>query len=580
MPRTPATAAMILILLTLAWFTWRRQVGAGPFEQIRITRLTSSGNATVAATSPDGQYLVYAISHAGLESLWFRQIASSNSVQIEPPAKTVYKYLAFSPAGNNIYILRSDDGFVTDLFEMPALGGAARQVMKDVDSNVAVSPDGSKLAFMRYHPRTRESTIITIDSDGSNARTIATRKRPEFFGAGISWSPDGKLLACTAGRSEKERIQAGVVTIPASGGFPQATSFNNWDAAFSVSWADHGRGLIVETIEHVFDPAQLWYVPLAGGRPRRITNDLADYSHVNVSANSSKLVAVQTETRSNIWASTDSNLDSLRRITLEPASEAGVTGVTWAGNSSLVYTSRIAGKYELSSMGADGANAKQLTYTGTAAVLPRVSLNRSVFFVSNRANGNPHVFAMDIAGGTPRQVTDGSGEHLMDCTRDGKWVLFNSLGSPQQFLFRVPATGGTPGVAVDSFATSPSISPDGRLVAVAYLDPKVQPHRGTAVFRLDGGPALRRFEISSFNDNRFLEYDPVRWTPDGKMLTYSKDENGVSNIWGQPVGGGSAVQLTHFDSDHIFFFDWSPEGRFVCSRGEVTKDVVLLQNAR
>lgn len=262
---------------------------------------------------------------------------------------------------------------------------------------------------------------------------------------------------------------------------------------------------------------------------------------------------------------------------MEPASEAGVAGLAWAGNNSLVYTSRIAGKYELSTVGADGANAKQLTYTGTAAVLPRVSLNQSVFFVSARSNGNPHVFAMGIDGGAPRQLTDESGEHLMDCTRDGKWVLFNSLGSPQQFLFRVPATGGT---AVDSFATSPSISPDGKLVAVAYLDPKAQPRRGTAVFRFEGGSALRRFEISSFNDNRFLEYDPVRWTPDGKMLTYSKDENGVSNIWGQPVDGGSAVQLTHFDSDHIFFFDWSPEGRFVCSRGEVTKDVVLIQGAR
>jgi hypothetical protein len=52
----------------------------------------------------------------------------------------------------------------------------------------------------------------------------------------------------------------------------------------------------------------------------------------------------------------------------------------------------------------------------------------------------------------------------------------------------------------------------------------------------------------------------------------------VSNIWTQPLDGGPARQITNFQSDHIFWFEWSPDGRQLgVSRGAITSDVVMIR---
>jgi Tol biopolymer transport system component len=73
----------------------------------------------------------------------------------------------------------------------------------------------------------------------------------------------------------------------------------------------------------------------------------------------------------------------------------------------------------------------------------------------------------------------------------------------------------------------------------------------------------------------------LRWTPDGRALTYVLTAGDVSNLWNQPISGEPAKQLTRFKSNRIFSFDWSPDGQqMILSRGTVTSDVVLLSNFR
>ena len=45
-------------------------------------RLTSTGKATHAAISPDGNYVVHVVNDSGKQSLWVRQVATSSNVQI------------------------------------------------------------------------------------------------------------------------------------------------------------------------------------------------------------------------------------------------------------------------------------------------------------------------------------------------------------------------------------------------------------------------------------------------------------------------------------------------------------------
>jgi len=80
---------------------------------------------------------------------------------------------------------------------------------------------------------------------------------------------------------------------------------------------------------------------------------------------------------------------------------------------------------------------------------------------------------------------------------------------------------------------------------------------------------------------RNIEFGPstLRWTPDGKAVTYSLLRKGVANIWRLPVTGGPATQITDFKSDVIFDFCWATNGDLLIARGPVTRNVVLIRNA-
>lgn len=109
-------------------------------------------------------------------------------------------------------------------------------------------------------------------------------------------------------------------------------------------------------------------------------------------------------------------------------------------------------------------------------------------------------------------------------------------------------------------------------MAIVLEDIDPAPARHLAVVPLAGGEP----QIISRN----VEFGPttLRWTPDGKALTYSLVRQGVANLWRQPVGGGPKTQLTEFKSDLIFDFCWAPNGDLLMARGPVARNVVLIRN--
>jgi Tol biopolymer transport system component len=72
----------------------------------------------------------------------------------------------------------------------------------------------------------------------------------------------------------------------------------------------------------------------------------------------------------------------------------------------------------------------------------------------------------------------------------------------------------------------------------------------------------------------------LQWTSDGRAIYYVTLNNGVSNIWRQPIDGSPPVQVTKFDTGRIFNFAFSPDGKqLALSRGSVNSDVVLIKNS-
>ena len=110
------------------------------------------------------------------------------------------------------------------------------------------------------------------------------------------------------------------------------------------------------------------------------------------------------------------------------------------------------------------------------------------------------------------------------------------------------------------------------MVACLYKKDLSDAPTTVAVIPSEGGEPIKYFD-------QILS--PVRWTTDGRALTYIDTREGVSNLWNQPLADGPPKQLTNFQSETISSFAWSRDGkRLALVRGVINNDVVLISNFR
>jgi hypothetical protein len=146
----------------------------------------------------------------------------------------------------------------------------------------------------------------------------------------------------------------------------------------------------------------------------------------------------------------------------------------------------------------------------------------------------------------------------------GKWTIW-----------RVPVEGGQPAQFLDEFGVgSPDVSPDGQWLA--YRKTNLETKQAHIVIR----------PISLEGPVKMLELPPtagglVRWLPNGQGVCFNDDRTGASEIWVQPITGGPAKQLTNFQSENIFWFSWSRDGKHLAvTRGSKVSDVVMISKLR
>ena len=143
----------------------------------RLERLTTTGTAGLAALSADGRYVAHVVSNERGRGIWLRQVATSSNVEIVPPAEVRFAALAFSPDGNYVlYVAYPQGQNVASLFQVPVLGGGTRQLLYDIDSAPAFSPDGHGFAFVRGIDTA--TAIMVANADGGSVRQLATRTAP------------------------------------------------------------------------------------------------------------------------------------------------------------------------------------------------------------------------------------------------------------------------------------------------------------------------------------------------------------------------------------------------------------------
>lgn len=568
-------AVVVMGLGFWAIIKWTRPKRSKAFDKIRMTKITNSGKIVNASISPDGTYVAEIIDVGGKQSIWLRQIdVPAASKQIVPPTQGQYEGLTFSRDGKYVYYVIWENNARNVLYRVAVLGDSPRKLSTEVDSPVGFSPDGRSLAFIRRYINRGESAVIVANADGGEERLLAKRKEPDFFTeVAPAWSPDGEHIACSV-RSSSGGFHGSVVQLRRSDGTETPLTSQVWALVEKVVWLKDNLGLVITAADQSSSPFQIWHISYPEGATHRITSDLNSYVDLSLSEDSSKLLTVQSSRLSSISVATGRDASQLVQIT------AGVSqfyGLAWTPDGQIVFGSVKNGNPDIWIMDAKGAGEKQLTFSGSIERDPAVSPDGRHIVFSSSQTGRFNVWRMDIDGGNLKPITSGDDEEFPQVSPDGTWLVYQAFVNGIPTLWRASIDGGNPIQLTDKYSNWPAISPDGRLIACSYLGESGQWRLTT--FPSDGGAPKHSFDMPIPYLHRFI-WQRIRWTSDGKGITYIDNRDGVSNIWSQPLTGGPPQKLTDFKAYQIFNFAWSSDGQALAYlRGNVTSDVVLISEA-
>jgi Tol biopolymer transport system component/DNA-binding winged helix-turn-helix (wHTH) protein len=586
------TAVVVIGLLTAAFGFYElieRNKLPDPHQKMKITRVTMNGKATVPALSPDGEYLAYALDQGGRQGIWLRHVPTGSDKQIIPPAEgahqtlflAAYAKLIFSPDGHYIYYskVESKQAGTGAIYQVPVLGGAPRKVIDRVlgflggtPISFAVSPDGQRLAFVRYDFTKGETTLIVANTDGGGERVLSKHTAPAYLYS-PAWSPDGQVIAGVLQGTDERGRCINIVGVAAERGTEKLITSQRWYVADQIGWLADGSGLVVTVMDTASSPLQIRYVSYPGSEVSKITNDLDSYRGVSLTADARTLVTVQEQSITRLWLIPNAAASRAKQITENK--DDGRWGVAWTPAGEIIYSSSFRDGLNLWAVDPATGHTRQLTIDGAMNQQPAVSPDgQYIIFVSARAgSGVRNLWRMKPDGSDLVRLTYGKSEWHPSCSPDGRWVVYHSLDAAGRFsLWKVSIDGGTPLRLTTQTTYHAAVSPDGKMIACVYAAGADVPHK-LAVFSSEGGQPVKLFDLSPTVGDYF------RWIAEGTAVTYIDTINGVSNIWRQSLTGGPSQQLTNFQADQIISFDWSRNGKqLVVARGSFDSDVVLLKN--
>jgi Tol biopolymer transport system component len=366
-------------------------------------------------------------------------------------------------------------------------------------SAVALSPDGTHLAYVARQADTQQLYVRALDS-------LEARPIPRTEGAiNPFFSPDGQSLGFFAGGKLKK--------VSVSGG--AALTLGDAPTSRGASWSSQGMIAFAPTATAV-----LQQVPDAGGAAKPLTRlDKGENSNrwPEFLPGGKTVLFTAGMAVPGIFINAQVAVQSLgtgERRGLIP----GGTNQRYAPSGHVVY--------------AQGANLMAAPFdpqrlTATGAAVP-------------------------VVEGVVQSTLTGAAQYSFSTT--GSLVyLPGGVQGAQRKLVWVSRSGAEQPLAAPARAyVFPRLSPDGRRVALGTAEQESQ------VWLYD----LAREALTRFTFEGNYNVDPV-WTPDGKRIAFSSDKEGPPNIfWQLADGSGGLERLTTGESEESPG-SWSPDGQLL-----------------
>jgi Tol biopolymer transport system component len=478
--------------------------------------------------------------------------------------------VTFSPDGNYLYFVRRDDEehTIASLYRAPVLGGAPQLLIKDVDSPVTFSPDGQRLAYLRERHDTPFWDLLVAHADGSPDRALFTSVSILSDSHTPAWSPDGKVIVIPVDQPTVDTF-TGLLVVDAASGKRETRAVPDAPLFLHPAWMPDSSGMIMTSLalQNGMLNRQLLFLTYPQMQIRELTADTNNYWLLSLASDGRSLVTTQSQFKYEVSLAPAESPDALHPVQL--SSHLMIWRWSWTPDGRLVFPQ--GGDIRI----LDPKGGERVLLSDKTHLPDQVAVCGNGRYIVYRQLGKAaktaeNLWRMDLNGSNPTQLTFGHNETNGKCALDDKWVYYMDAGD--NFLTkRVPIEGGTPETVFDSALGGAALSPDGKVLVT--LDVRELDHK-----------LMLKFVSTADKKSWYHDVDPrasgpFSFTPDGKSVAYTVHEKGVDNLWLQPLDNAPYRQLTHFTSERIAQFAFSPDGSQIAfERGHTESDAVLLRD--
>ncbi|MBS1792538.1 MAG: PD40 domain-containing protein [Acidobacteria bacterium] len=567
--------AILAILLTssivLAWI-WK----INPSEahapvlnaQFEAAKISETGRVQNAVISPSGELIAYSNQVNGLQSLWLRDLETSNNIQIVPPSEEKYYGLAFSNDGATLFFTRKN-GAVSEqpsIYRIPVFGGVPVKIADEAQGWISLSPDDKTLLFVRYEPGVKDfNKLMMVETDGRGEREIKTSERQRVFWSS-ALAPDGRTVASAYGHSMNGGQEMGLVETDVETGAMTEMTAEKFFHVKDLKWLPNKSGLLFTAKKKINEKCRIWKLDYRQRTVAALTSDAIDYDNLSLTARADRVVATTYAADFHLYLKDAANPKNFNAVT-QARDKFG-----FAPDNRIVYASDTAGNEDIWVIDADGTNQRQLTTDRNLDFSPLVAPDtRFIYFTSNRS-GESQIWRMDADGSNQTQITRRAGGYPRFVTKDGGWLYFQDFVSEK--LTKISTDGGAERVYDEDYGFLQAFSPDGSKLAFLIRNPQT----GLVEIRvamLETGKVIKTFApAAQTKSTSFL----LCWR-DESTLVYSLDEPiAEDTLWEQNLDRPKPEPAGELGRERIVDLQYSPDGRnLALIRGTWQHDAYLIR---
>jgi DNA-binding winged helix-turn-helix (wHTH) protein/Tol biopolymer transport system component len=524
-----ASVALLALGIGLGMLLTRKSIEPRVTER-QLTANSSEHQVTAAAISPDGKYLAF----ADETGFYLRLIESGETHALWLPKTFDIRSVSWFPVGNHLVIAaRTAPEQLSSLWDVSMFGGSPRKLI-DEAAQPSVSPDGTRIAFLRGAPTNYKQEcgcreLWLMQSDGQGPRVEVTD--PEGLFGEVAWSTDGEHIAYPRVRFRGFERSAWLEVRDLAAGKSESI-ISNPRPGQVAAWTSQGR-LIFSLLELPPNPNQsnLWSVRVdhnghLDGAPVRVSSDSGYDGDISVSADGKRLATVKGTSQPDVYI-TDleahgTQLSDPRLLTFDERQDYPFS---WTPDSkSVIFASDRDGTYHLFRQQINKPTPELLAGGNQPLTGPRLGPDGSFVLYLSQArldeeSDKVRIMRMPVAGGAPRLVLEGSGINNLQCGRlPSTTCIYSEIAADQITFFNFePDTGKSQELSQFKIASEDyynfhwSLSPDGRTLATAGGNEK-EDDRILRLRSLEGRPT-RDLALQGW-----VSINHVDWAADGQSL--------------------------------------------------------------